>query len=96
MALAQDGAAALEIIGRRDDIDLLFTDIVMPGGMNGRQLANQALLLRPDLKVLFTTGYTANAIVHHGRVDPDVELITKPFGYEALAAKIRALLDSGK
>ncbi len=93
---ASNGAAALEIIGRRDDIDLLFTDIVMPGGMNGRQLANQALLLRPDLKVLFTTGYTANAIVHHGRVDPDVELITKPFGYEALAAKIRALLDSGK
>ena len=93
---ASNGAAALEMIGRRDDIDLLFTDIVMPGGMNGRQLANQALLLRPDLKVLFTTGYTANAIVHHGRVDPDVELITKPFGYEALAAKIRALLDSGK
>jgi PAS domain S-box-containing protein len=93
---ASNGVAALEIIGRRDDIDLLFTDIVMPGGMNGRQLANQALLLRPNLKVLFTTGYTANAIVHHGRVDPDVELITKPFSYEALAAKIRVLLDSGK
>jgi PAS domain S-box-containing protein len=91
---AANGQAALDIIGRRDDIDLLFTDIVMPGGMNGRQLADEALRRRPSLKVLFTTGYTANAIVHHGRVDPDVELITKPFSYETLAGKIRALLDA--
>jgi signal transduction histidine kinase len=93
---ASSGAAALEIVGRRDDIDLLFTDIVMPGGMNGRQLADEAVRQRPALKVLFTTGYTANAIVHHGRVDPDVELITKPFSYETLAGKIRALLDAPK
>jgi len=90
---ASNGAAALEIIARRDDIDLLFTDIVMPGGMNGRQLADEAVRVRPKLKVLYTTGYTANAIVHHGRVDPDVQLITKPFSYDALAAKIRMLLD---
>ena len=90
---AGSGAAALEIIGRRDDIDLLFTDIVMPGGMNGRQLADEAIRQRPALKVLFTTGYTANAIVHHGRLDPDVELISKPFTYESLGRKIRALLD---
>jgi len=84
----------LEIIGRGHDIDLLFTDIVMPGGMNGRQLADAALRQRPTLKVLFTTGYTANAIVHHGRLDPDVELISKPFTYNSLGRKIRALLDT--
>ena len=60
------------MIERRHDIDLLFTDIVMPGGMNGRQLADEAIRRRPGLKVLFTTGYTRNAIVHHGRLDPDV------------------------
>ena len=79
---AANAAAALDIIGRSPDIDLLFTDIVMPGGMNGRQLADEATRQRPALKVLFTTGYTANAIVHHGRLDPDVELISKPFTYE--------------
>ncbi len=91
---AANGASALEIIGRGHDIDLLFTDIVMPGGMNGRQLADEALRQRPTLKVLFTTGYTANAIVHHGRLDPDVELISKPFTYNSLGRKIRALLDT--
>jgi CheY-like chemotaxis protein len=91
---AANGAAALEIVNRGDNIDLLFTDIVMPGGMNGRQLADQAVKLRPALKVLFTTGYTANAIVHQGRLDPDVELISKPFTYESLGRKIRALLDA--
>jgi two-component SAPR family response regulator len=72
----------------------MFTDIVMPGGMNGRQLAEQAIRQRPHLKILFTTGYTANAIVHHGRLDPDVELISKPFTYESLGRKIRTLLDA--
>jgi signal transduction histidine kinase len=91
---AANGAAALAIVGRNSQIDLLFTDIVMPGGMNGRQLVDQALKLRPSLKVLFTTGYTANAIVHHGRLDPDVELISKPFTYESLGRKIRAILDT--
>jgi two-component SAPR family response regulator len=70
----------------------VFTNIVMPGGMNGRQLVDQAIKLRPSLKVLFTTGYTANAIVHHGRLDPDVELISKPFTYESLGRKIRTIL----
>jgi len=93
---AANGASALEIIGRGHDIDLLFTDIVMPGGMNGRQLADEAVKLRPALKVLFTTGYTANAIVHHGRLDPDVELISKPFTYESLGRKIRTLLDTNQ
>jgi signal transduction histidine kinase len=91
---AASAAAALEIIGRGPDIDLLFTDIVMPGGMNGRQLGDEAMRQKPKLKVLFTTGYTANAIVHHGRLDPDVELISKPFTYETLGRKIRTILDT--
>ena len=91
---AANPAAALEIIGRCPDIDLLFTDIVMPGGMNGRQLADEAIRRKPELKVLFTTGYTANAIVHHGRLDPDVELISKPFTYESLGRKLRTILDA--
>ena len=84
---AANAVAALEIIGRGHDIDLLFTDIIMPGGMNGRQLADQAIRRRPALRFLFTTGYTANAIVHHGRLDPDVELISKPFTYDCLLTR---------
>jgi signal transduction histidine kinase len=91
---AASAAAALEIIGRGPDIDLLFTDIVMPGGMNGRQLGDEAMRQKPKLKVLFTTGYTANAIVHHGRLDHDVELISKPFTNETLGRKIRTILDA--
>jgi CheY-like chemotaxis protein len=60
-------------------VDLLFTDIVMPGGMNGRELAEQATQRWPALKVLFTTGYTRNAIIHHGRLDAGVHLISKPY-----------------
>ncbi len=90
---APNGAAALEIIGHRDDIALLFTDVGLPGGMNGRQLAEAALARLPGLKVLFTTGYARNAIVHDGRLDPGVQLITKPFTYAALSAKVRDMLD---
>jgi CheY-like chemotaxis protein len=90
---AANAAAALEILGRGHKIDLLFTDVVMPGGMNGRQLADEAVRRRPGLKVLFTTGYTRNAIVHHGRLDPGVEMIGKPFTYQELGTRIRAVLD---
>jgi CheY-like chemotaxis protein len=89
---APNADAALEILDRRDDIDLLFTDVVMPG-INGRQLADEAVRRRPGLKVLFTTGYTRNAIVHHGRLDPGVEMIGKPFSFDELGTRIRALLD---
>lgn len=75
-------------------MDLLFTDVVLPGGMTGTVLAKKALELRPDLKVLFTTGYARNAIVHQGRLDAGVELITKPFSYAALAARVRDILDT--
>jgi PAS domain S-box-containing protein len=90
---ADSGAAALRILDERRDIDLLFTDVVMPGGMNGRKLADEALRRRPGIKVLFTIGYTRNAIVHHGRLDPGVQMISKPFSFDELGARIRALLD---
>ena len=90
---APAAAAALEILDRERGIDLLFTDVVMPGGMNGRQLADEAVRRRPGLKVLFTTGYTRNAIVHQGRLDPGVQMIGKPFSFDELGARIRASLD---
>ncbi len=93
---AADGPAALRQLEASDGkIDLLFTDIVLPSGMNGEMLARQARALRPDLKVLFTTGYARDAIVHQGRLDPGVELITKPFAYAELAARVRDMLDAG-
>jgi CheY-like chemotaxis protein len=91
---AADGPAALSVLERPNQrVDLLFTDVVLPGGMTGAVLADKARVLRPGLKVLFTTGYARNAIVHHGRLDPGVELITKPFSYSDLASRIRDLLD---
>ncbi len=73
-------------------VDLLFTDVVLPG-KSGKVIAEQALALGPSLKVLFTTGYSRNAIVHHGRLDPGVHLIAKPFTFEQLATRVRELLD---
>ena len=88
-----DGAhAALRLLDAHPEILLLFTDIVMPD-INGRILADEALRRRPDLKVLYTTGYTRNAVVHNGVVDPGVELLGKPFTVEQLATKIRAVLE---
>ncbi|MCE4222924.1 response regulator [Methylobacterium sp. C25] len=85
---AEGGATALRLLDAHPDIALLFTDVVMPE-MNGRQLVDAARLRRPDLKVLFTTGYTRNAIVHNGVIDADVKLIGKPFTLEGLAHKVR-------
>jgi CheY-like chemotaxis protein len=90
---AADGRAALRVLEDNAGVDLLFTDVGLPGGLNGRQLAEAALLQRPALKILFTTGYARNAIVHHGRLDPGLELIVKPFNYAELAAKLRAVLE---
>jgi CheY-like chemotaxis protein len=75
-------------------VDLLFTDVGLPNGMNGRQLAEKARQRRPELRVLFTTGYARNAIVHQGRLDPGVELIVKPFTHSRLAAQVRRVLDA--
>jgi PAS domain S-box-containing protein len=91
---AENGAAGLRILSANPDIRVLFTDVGLPGGMNGRQLAEEARKRRPDLKVLFTTGYARNAIVHEGRLDPGVDLITKPFSQAALAEKLRDIIDA--
>ncbi|MDG2520634.1 PAS domain-containing protein [Caulobacter segnis] len=91
--LEADGAqAALKLIDAHPNIALLFTDVVMPE-VNGRKLADEARRRRPDLKVLFTTGYTRNAVVHNGVLDPGVQLIGKPFSIEDLATRVRAVLD---
>jgi CheY-like chemotaxis protein len=90
---ADGAAAALRLIDAHPDIALLFTDVVMPE-MNGRKLADEALRRRPNLKLLFTTGYTRNAVVHNGVLDAGVELIGKPFTIEELATKVRAVLDA--
>jgi CheY-like chemotaxis protein len=91
---AADGLSALQVLEAHPELRLLFTDVGLPGGMNGRQLADEAILRRPGIKVLFTTGYARNAIVHHGRLDPGVEVIFKPFTYSDLAAKLRKAFES--
>ncbi len=91
---APDAKSALAVLQADPEIKVLFTDVGLPGGMNGRQLADEARRRRPDLRVLFTTGYARNAIVHDGRLDPGVQLITKPFTYVALAAKLRDVIDA--
>jgi signal transduction histidine kinase/DNA-binding response OmpR family regulator len=84
--------SALAILNSHQRVDLLFTDVILPG-KSGRVLADAAAALRPGLKILFTTGYSRDAIVHHGRLDPGVQLISKPFTFEQLATRVRDLLD---
>ena len=87
-----DGATtALALLDQHPEIALLFTDVIMPD-VNGRQLADEACRRRPDLKVLFTTGYTRNAVVHNGVLDAGVELLGKPFTLDQLAEKVRDVL----
>jgi PAS domain S-box-containing protein len=90
---AKSSPGALKIL-REQSVDLLFTDVVLPDGMNGRQLAEEARRWRPSLRVLYTTGYTRNAIVHQGRLDPDIDFIGKPFTFDELARRVRAVLDA--
>jgi PAS domain S-box-containing protein len=90
---AHDGPSALRLLERQSRVDLLFTDVVLPGGMTGAQVGAQARGARPLLKILFTTGYARNAIVHHGRLDKGVQLITKPFTMSDLATRVRDILD---
>src|SRR6185312_8130803 len=89
---APDGPAALCVLEAEPNIRLLFTDVGLLGGVSSRQLADHARRVRPDLKMLYCTGYARNAIVHHGRVDPGVELLAKPFTLPMLAKKIRLVL----
>jgi CheY-like chemotaxis protein len=89
---AADAAQALRMLADQPHVDLLFTDIVMPD-MNGRKLADQARGLRPHLRVLYTTGYTRNAIVHNGMLDAGLAFLPKPFTLDQLARKVREVLD---
>src|SRR5690242_2545643 len=91
---APDGASALRLLDSHRQVSLLFTDVGLPGGMNGRQLAEQALRRQPRLKALYTTGYARNAILNQGRLDPAVEVVFKPFTYSDLATKIRQVLEN--
>ncbi len=90
---APEGASALRILETDVRIDLLVTDVGLPGGMNGRQLADAARLLRPELKVLFITGYAENAIIGNGHLDPGMWILTKPFTMEALANRIHEMIE---
>ena len=89
---ADHAAAALAILGSGVPIDLLFTDVVMPGELRSPELARQARLLHPDIEVLFTSGYTQNAIVHDGKLDAGVQLLSKPYARDQLARKLRQML----
>ncbi|MGH8145319.1 MAG: PAS domain S-box protein [Rhodanobacteraceae bacterium] len=89
---ATNGPEALQLLQEGTPCDLLFTDVIMPGGLTGPKLAEAAHALRPGLPVLYTSGYTENAIIHHGRVDPGINLLHKPYRKPELAAKIRAVL----
>jgi PAS domain S-box-containing protein len=91
---ASRASEALKIVDGPNHIDLLFTDVIMPGTLNGRQLVDEALVRRPALKTLFTSGYTENAIVHHGRLDTGVLLLAKPYRKSDLARMIRLALES--
>jgi CheY-like chemotaxis protein len=89
---AKDAESALAVIESGAAVDLLFTDVVMPGPLKSSEMAKRAQARLPGLAVLFTSGYTQNAIVHGGRLDPGVELLSKPYDREALARKVRHVL----
>ena len=89
---AANAAEAIAIVRAGQAFDLLFTDVIMPGGLNGRQLADELQKIKPGLKVLFTSGYTENAIIHHGRLDTGVMLLAKPYRKSEMAAMIRTAL----
>ena len=91
---AVDGPHAHNLLDSGAQVDLLLTDVVMPGGMTGRQLAEAARRKRPALKTLYTSGYTENSIIHQGKLDPGVNFLSKPFRKRDLAIKIREVLDA--
>lgn len=96
VAEASSAKGALAILRNKEQLDLLLTDVVMPGDMNGRELADEAARLRSGLRVLFMTGYSRDAIIRHGRIDPGVHMIGKPFSFDDLAAKVRGRLDAAE
>lgn len=90
---AAEGGDALRILESTEAIDLLLTDVVLPGALTGRDLGDAAKKLRPKLKILFSSGYTRSSIDHQGKLDPGVEFLPKPFRRAELAAKVREVLD---
>jgi signal transduction histidine kinase/PAS domain-containing protein len=92
VATAADGPAGLRALGSLERVDLLITDVGLPGGLNGRQVADAARVQRPDLKVLFVTGYAENAAVGNGLLDPGMEVMSKPFDVAALTARVREMI----
>ncbi|MFV3130086.1 ATP-binding protein [Niveispirillum sp. KHB5.9] len=92
---AEDAASALRILNGPHPVNLLVTDVGLPGGMNGRQLADAARMARPGLEVLFITGYAENAVLNHGHLEPRMHVMTKPFQMESFARKVRDLVVRG-
>lgn len=90
---ADDGPSGLKILESAARVDLLITDVGLPGGMNGRQVVDAARIIRPDLKVLFVTGFAENAAVGNGHLEPGMEVLTKPFVMVDLANKIRVMIE---
>jgi CheY-like chemotaxis protein len=93
---AEDGPSALALLDRHPDIDLLITDVGLPGGLNGRQVADAALARLPNLRVIFITGYAENAVLGSGQLAPNMALVTKPFAMDALADRIAAMWPDAK
>jgi CheY-like chemotaxis protein len=91
---AADSVAGLKVLQSDARIDLLVTDVGLPGGMNGRQMADAARVVRPDLKVLFITGYAENSALGNGRLGPGMAVMTKPFPMETMAVRIKQMIDS--
>lgn len=88
---AEDGPSALATLADHPDIDVLVTDVGLPNGMNGRQLADAIRCRRPGLPVLFVTGYAEYAVLNHGNLEPGMQIITKPFAADVLARRVRDL-----
>lgn len=92
---AENGPMALEVLDQHPEVDLLFTDMVMPGGMTGKQLANIAQEKYPHLKALYTTGYSEDAMPSEGKLNNNIDLLTKPYRRAQLAAKLEAVFEVG-
>jgi PAS domain S-box-containing protein len=91
---ASNGPEALDVLAREPHVDLLFTDVVMPGGMNGREVAEEARLIQPDLKVLYTSGYFEGALLRNGKIEANAQLLIKPYRKYELAQKVQDVLRS--
>jgi len=92
---AEDGKSGLAVLNTNRSVDLLVTDVGLPGGMNGRQVADAARIARPGLKILFITGYAENAVLSHGHLDPGMQIMTKPFATDELGRRVKIILDEG-